>query len=58
MGNKPPLWLEFTPLQAKRHLELLNRIFEMGSYDYVFPNQSDEKSADEIRLSLKSYVEK
>lgn len=56
--NKTPFLLEMNELQAKGHLELLNRLFAMGSYDYIFPKQIDEKRADEVRKALKDYLEK
>lgn len=49
--------LKLSRLEARTHLELLNRLFEMGSYDYVFPRSVDELRAEKIRKELVAFLE-
>lgn len=48
--------IDLTDLEAKKLLELLNRLFAMGSYDYIFPIQADEIRTEKLRKQLLKHI--
>jgi hypothetical protein len=48
--------LKLSKLEAKSLLSLLNRLWNMGSYDYVFPTEADEKRAMKLTKQLEKYL--
>jgi hypothetical protein len=48
--------LDLTELEAKSLLSLLNRLWNMGSYDYIFPTEADEKRASKLTKQLEKEI--
>jgi hypothetical protein len=49
--------LKLSDAEAKSLLNLLNRLFNMGSFDYVFPSETDERRATKLVKALEKHLE-